>query len=159
QLTSEPFGIGLQSIGPDCEDQMVDVHDHILPAWARITQSGAPAPVAGPPAACRVNNVSASKVLLSTTSVYPESSASAFGLATSLGSDGVELMVGIAPLAADVAAVAKLSEYHGVPVWSVHAPVLLVTQNVWGTDPWEKLERSAEAVKRLGGDTVVVHPP
>lgn len=100
-----------------------------------------------------------SKILLSTTSVYPESSASAFELAASLGYDGVELMVGVDPLAADIDAVEKLSEYHGVQVHSVHAPCLLVTQNIWGSDPWEKLERSATAAKRLGGDTVVVHPP
>lgn len=91
--------------------------------------------------------------------MYPESTSSAFELASSLGYDGVELMVGIDPLAADVEAVAKLSEYHGVRVQSVHAPCLLVTQNTWGTDPWEKLERSGEAAQRLGGDLVVVHPP
>lgn len=103
--------------------------------------------------------MSTSKVLLSTTSVYPESTASAFELAGRLGYDGVELMVGIDPLAADVDAVAKLAEYHGVKVYSVHAPVLLVTQNVWGSDPWEKLERSGQACRQLGADTVVVHPP
>ena len=100
-----------------------------------------------------------SKVLLSTTSVYPESTASAFELAASLGYDGVELMVGVDPLTTDEEAVAKLSEYHGVPVLSVHAPCLLVSQNTWGSDPWEKLERSARAAHRLGADTVVVHPP
>ncbi len=100
-----------------------------------------------------------SKVLLSTTSVYPESTASAFELASSLGYDGVELMVGVDPLTADEEAMAKLSEYHGVPVLSVHAPCLLVSQNTWGSDPWEKLERSARAAHLLGADTVVVHPP
>ena len=103
--------------------------------------------------------VSEPTVLLSTTSVYPESTASAFELAASLGYDGVELMVGIDPLAADIDQIAKLSEYHGMRVMSVHAPVLLVTQNVWGSDPWGKLRKSAEAVQRLGGDVVVVHPP
>lgn len=100
-----------------------------------------------------------SKVLLSTTSVYPEASASAFELAASLGYDGVELMVGVDALSIDVDAIEKLATYHGVPVLSVHAPTLLVTQTTWGSDPWEKLRRSGEAVRRLGGDTVVVHPP
>lgn len=98
-------------------------------------------------------------MLLSTTSVYPESTSSAFELAASLGYDGVELMVGIDPLASDIEAMAKLSEYHGVHVHSVHAPCLLVTQSTWGNDPWEKLRRSADAALRLGGDVVVVHPP
>lgn len=68
-------------------------------------------------------------------------------------------MVGIDPVAADIDAVMKLADYHQVKVGSVHAPVLLVTQNTWGSDPWEKLERSAAAAKRLGASTVVVHPP
>lgn len=99
------------------------------------------------------------KVALSTSSVYPETTASAFELARRLGYDGVEVMVGIDPVAADVDAVEKLRDYHGVPVVSIHAPCLLVTQRVWGNDPWEKLERSAEAARRLDADVVVVHPP
>ncbi len=99
------------------------------------------------------------KVGLSTSSVYPESTASGFELARRLGYDGVELMVGIDPVAADIDAVEKLRDYHGVSVLAVHAPCLLITQRVWGTDPWAKLERSAEAATRLGADVVVVHPP
>ncbi len=100
-----------------------------------------------------------SKILLSTSSVYPESVSSCFELAAKLGYDGVELMVGIDPIAADVEAVAQLSEYHEFPVHAVHAPCLLVTQRAWGSDPWDKLKRSAEAAHRFGADVVVVHPP
>lgn len=99
------------------------------------------------------------KVLLSTTSVFPEASTSAFELAADLGFDGVELMVGVDALSTDIDSVAKLSDYHGVPVFSVHAPTLLVTQGTWGSDSWDKLRRSGEAVQQLGGDVVVVHPP
>ena len=99
------------------------------------------------------------KVGLSTTSVYPETTSSAFELARRLGYDGVELMVGIDPVAADIDAVLKLRDYHQIPVLSVHSPCLLITQRVWGTDPWAKLERSAEAARRLDADVVVVHPP
>lgn len=98
-------------------------------------------------------------VTLSTTAVHPESSASAFELAAQVGFDGVELMVGIDPLSTDVDAMRKLSDYYGVPVLSVHAPVLLITPNTWGADPWEKLDNSAAAARKLGADTVVVHPP
>ena len=99
------------------------------------------------------------KVALSTSSVYPEGTSSGFELARKLGYDGVELMVGIDAVAADIDAVEKLRDYHGVPVLAVHAPCLLISQRVWGTDPWAKLERSAEAAIRLGADVVVVHPP
>lgn len=103
--------------------------------------------------------MSPSKILLSTTSVYPEASTSAFELAASLGYDGVELMIGVDALSTDIEAIAKLSEYHGVAVPSVHAPTLLLTQTTWGGDPWDRLRRSGEAAHRLGADTVVVHPP
>ena len=99
------------------------------------------------------------RVGLSTTSVYPESTSSAFELARRLGYDGVEIMVGIDPVAADIDAVEKLRDYHEVPVLAIHSPCLLITQRVWGTDPWAKLERSAEAALRLDADVVVVHPP
>lgn len=99
------------------------------------------------------------KVGLSTSSVYPETTSSGFELARTLGYDGVEVMVGIDPVAADIDAVEKLRDYHGVPVLAIHAPCLLITQRVWGTDPWAKLERSAEAAVRLDADVVVVHPP
>jgi sugar phosphate isomerase/epimerase len=107
----------------------------------------------------RVNIAPATPVVLSTTSVYPESTASAFEVASALGYDGIELMIGIDPVAADVDAMLKLRDYHQVPVTSVHAPCLLVTQRTWGHDHWERLARSADAARRLGADVVVVHPP
>jgi len=103
--------------------------------------------------------VPTSQVLLSTSSVYPEASTSAFELSASLRFDGIELMIGVDSLSIDIDAVAKLADYHGVRVQSVHAPTLLVTQGTWGSDPWDKLRRSGEAALRLGGDAVVVHPP
>ena len=46
-----------------------------------------------------------------------------------------------------------------MPVCAVHAPCLLFTQRVWGTEPWGKLERSAEMAAEVGAEVVVVHPP
>ncbi|WZH51092.1 MAG: sugar phosphate isomerase/epimerase [Nocardioides alkalitolerans] len=96
---------------------------------------------------------------LSTSSVYPESTAHGFAYAAELGYDAVEVMVGIDALSQQVAAVEQLAEHHDVPVCAVHAPCLLFTQAVWGLEPWGKLERSAEMAKALGADVVVVHPP
>ena len=101
----------------------------------------------------------AAKIGLSTASVYPESTASAFELASRLGYDGVEIMVGMDPVSSQVDAIQRLVEYHQLPVMAIHAPCLLITQRVWGTDPWGKLERSAEAARTLGAELVVVHPP
>lgn len=99
------------------------------------------------------------RIGLSTVSVYPESSAHAFSYAASLGYDSIEVMVGIDALSQQTAAIKQLSEHHGMPVSAVHAPCLLFTQRVWGTEPWGKLERSAEMAQALGSDVVVVHPP
>ncbi|MDT0308908.1 sugar phosphate isomerase/epimerase [Streptomyces sp. DSM 44917] len=99
------------------------------------------------------------KVGLSTASVYPENTAAAFEIAGRLGYDGVEVMVWTDPVSQDVDALERLSERHGVPVLAVHAPCLLITQRVWGTDPWRKLLRARGAAERLGASTVVVHPP
>jgi sugar phosphate isomerase/epimerase len=98
-------------------------------------------------------------IALSTASVYPETTANGFELAARLGYDGVEVMVGIDPISQEVDAVRHLSDYHEVPVCAVHAPCLLITQRVWGTEPWAKLERSAEMARTVGADVVVVHPP
>ena len=96
---------------------------------------------------------------LSTASVYPETTAQGFELASRLGYDAVEVMVGIDPISQEIDAVRHLSDYHQVPVCAVHAPCLLITQRVWGTEPWGKLERSAEMAEAVGADVVVVHPP
>lgn len=99
------------------------------------------------------------KVALSTASVYPESTATAFEMAVRLGYDAVEVMVGIDETSQDIAQVKRLSEYHGMPVCAVHSPCLLITQRVWGIDPWGKLDVSAEMAHEVGADVVVVHPP
>jgi sugar phosphate isomerase/epimerase len=101
----------------------------------------------------------AGRVALSTASVYPESTATAFELARALDYDAVEVMVGIDPISQDADAIGHLSQYHDVPICAIHAPCLLITQRVWGTDPWVKLERSAEMARTVGATTVVVHPP
>ncbi|HSV38237.1 MAG TPA: sugar phosphate isomerase/epimerase family protein [Nocardioidaceae bacterium] len=98
-------------------------------------------------------------VALSSSSVYPEPVSAAFEISGRLGYDAVEIMVSIDPVSQDIDAVKHLQEYHGIPVCAVHAPCLLITQRVWGTDPWGKLEMSAEMAHEVGADVVVVHPP
>lgn len=103
--------------------------------------------------------VAAIKVALSTASVFPERAPDAFETAARLGYDGIEIMVTTDPVSQDAAVLRKLSDYYGLPVVSVHAPNLLLTQRVWGRDPWAKLEKSRELAAALGARVVVVHPP
>jgi sugar phosphate isomerase/epimerase len=111
--------------------------------------SGAGSPVRVPTA----------RVALSTACAYPESTANAFEIAARLGYDGVEVMVWTDPVSQDIDALERLSDYHQIPILAIHAPCLIITQRVWGTDPWVKLVKAKEAAERLGAETVVVHPP
>lgn len=99
------------------------------------------------------------KVGLSTASVYPLRTEAAFEYAANLGYDGVELMVWAETVSQDIGAIARLSKQYDMPVLSVHAPCLLISQRVWGANPISKLTRSVHAAERLGAQTVVVHPP
>jgi sugar phosphate isomerase/epimerase len=110
-------------------------------------------------ASAQVTAVTAIKVALSTASVFPERTPDAFETAARLGYDGIEVMVTADPVSQDAAVLRKLSDYHAIPVVAVHAPNLLVTQRVWGRDPWTKLEKSRDLAAALGAGIVVVHPP
>ena len=98
-------------------------------------------------------------VALSTSSVYPEHTPDAFEIAARLGYDGVEVMVYTDPVSQDADVLTRLSDYHRLPILAVHAPSLLLTQRVWGRDPWEKLRRARDLAERVGARVVVVHPP
>jgi len=110
----------------------------------------------GLPDAVRVPNA---KIGLSTASVYPESTAAAFEIAARLGFDGIEVMVWTDAVSQDVEALRRLSDYHEVPILAIHSPCLLITQRVWGSEPWGKLTSAKDAAERLGASVVVVHPP
>lgn len=98
-------------------------------------------------------------VLLSSSSVFPEPTAAAFEVAAHLGYDGLEVMVWTDAVSQDAEALRGLARHYGVPVRSVHAPCLLVTQRVWSSDPAVRLRRAAELAAELAATTVVVHPP
>ncbi|WP_150238242.1 sugar phosphate isomerase/epimerase family protein [Nocardiopsis quinghaiensis] len=97
-------------------------------------------------------------VVLSSASVYPEKTPAAFEIAAKLGYDGVEVLVSSDPASQDVELLRRLSDYHQMPVTAVHAPCLVLTQRVWGREPWGKLVRSQEMAETLGAKTIVVHP-
>jgi sugar phosphate isomerase/epimerase len=98
-------------------------------------------------------------VALSTASVYPETCAAAFATAARLGYDAVEVMVWTDPVSQEPGALSALAELHGIRIVSVHAPTLLLTQRIWGPDPWTKVDRSIGLAQEVGADTVVLHPP
>jgi sugar phosphate isomerase/epimerase len=107
----------------------------------------------------RAVKVSSPLVALATGSVYPERTPDAFEAAARLGYDGVEVMVSQDPVSQDLDVLRRLSDYHQLPVLAIHAPCLLITQRVWGREPWTKLRRAQEVAEQLGAKVVVAHPP
>lgn len=99
------------------------------------------------------------QVLLSTSSVYPDNCAYAFDLAERFGYDGLEVMVWTDPISQEAGALNALATLHAIPVRSIHAPTLLLSQRLWGWEPWGKVDRSIELAADVGADVVVVHPP
>jgi sugar phosphate isomerase/epimerase len=103
--------------------------------------------------------VPTARVALSSSSVYPQNCATAFDLAQRLGYDGLEVMVWTDPVSQEAGALKALSDLHEIPIVSVHAPTLLLTQRVWGPDAWSKIDNSIELAAAVGADNVVLHPP
>ena len=71
-------------------------------------------------------------------------------MAARLGCNGVEVMVYTDPVSQDADVLRRLQDYHQLPIVSVHAPSLLLTQRVWGREPWEKLRRAKDLAERVG---------
>ena len=99
------------------------------------------------------------RIGMSTSCVYPQPTEHTFRLAALAGYDGVEIMVTNDEGTQDAERLLKLAREYDLSILSIHAPVLLLTQRVWGRDPKVKLEKSAELASAVGAGTVVVHPP
>src|SRR6476469_10480108 len=72
------------------------------------------------------------RIGMSTSCVYPQPTEHTFKLAKRAGYDGVEIMVTNDDGTRDADALLELSERYSLPILSIHAPVLLLTQFVWG---------------------------
>ena len=96
---------------------------------------------------------------MGTTSVLPRRLHDAFRLAAEAGFDGVEVMITSDRDTHDPRVISALSERFGMPVLSIHAPVLFFSTFVFGRNPRVKLERSLTLAREVGATTVVVHPP
>jgi hypothetical protein len=87
-------------------------------------------------------------ITLSTASVYPEKVPSAFEMAAWLGYDGIEVMVALDAASQDLNVLRRLSDYHQMPIRSIHAPCLLFTQMVWGRDYAKDFEVGLERMQQ-----------
>ena len=75
------------------------------------------------------------------------------------GYRGVEVMVTKDPASQDPAEMRSLARRHGLTIGAIHAPCLLLTRKVWGTDPVGKIDRALQVAHDAEVPTVVMHPP
>lgn len=83
----------------------------------------------------------------------------AFTLIAGAGFDGVEVMVTKDPDTQEPQRLRALAEEHALAVEAIHAPFLLMTRSVWGSDPVGKIHRAIELAEEIGTPLVVIHPP
>jgi sugar phosphate isomerase/epimerase len=98
-------------------------------------------------------------VLFSSAAFFARPLSWTFELVAACGYRGVEVMVTKDPESQDPGRIRALAEEFGLAVGALHAPCLLLTRTVWGTDPIGKIDRSVEVAADAGIPVVVVHPP
>jgi sugar phosphate isomerase/epimerase len=98
-------------------------------------------------------------VLFSSAAFFARPLAETFRLVAETGYTGVEVMVTKDPASQDPRAMRKLAKEYDLVVGAIHAPALLLTRKVWGTDPIGKIYRAVEVAEEAEIPTVVMHPP
>ncbi|TMK44807.1 MAG: sugar phosphate isomerase/epimerase [Actinobacteria bacterium] len=98
-------------------------------------------------------------LICSTAAFFGRPLGDAFGHIAEAGFVGVEVMVTRDPATQRAPVLRELSRQHGLAIRAIHAPFLLMTRTVWGTDPIGKIDRAVELSRETGAALVVVHPP
>jgi sugar phosphate isomerase/epimerase len=99
------------------------------------------------------------RLLFSSAAFFARPLAETCRRAAEAGFAGVEVMVTKDPASQDPRRIRELAAGYGLEVGALHAPCLLLTRKVWGTDPVGKIYRSIEVAEEAGAPLVVVHPP
>ena len=101
----------------------------------------------------------APQLLLSTAPFFRFPLREAFEHVREAGFDAVEVMVTSDPATQDGRMLRELAGEFGLAIEAIHAPFLLLTRRVWGTDPVTKIYRATQVAERAEIPVVVVHPP
>ncbi|MGZ6544542.1 MAG: sugar phosphate isomerase/epimerase family protein [Actinomycetota bacterium] len=99
------------------------------------------------------------KVLFSSAAFFARPLDDTFRLLAETGYTGAEVMVTKDPASQDPGSIRKLAQTYGLHVGAIHAPCLLLTRRVWGTDPVPKVKRAIEVANDATVPLVVIHPP
>ncbi len=98
-------------------------------------------------------------LLFSSAAFFARPLADTFRLVAECGYTGVEIMVTKDPASQDPAVMRRLAAEHGLTIGALHAPALLLTRRVWGTDPIGKIRTAVQVAETAGIPLVVMHPP
>jgi sugar phosphate isomerase/epimerase len=104
-------------------------------------------------------DTAAPRLLLSTAPFFRYPLREAFRHTREAGYDAVEVMVTSDPATQDPRRLKELADEFSLSIRALHAPFLLLTRRVWGTDPVTKIYRAVQVAERTGIPLVVVHPP
>jgi sugar phosphate isomerase/epimerase len=99
------------------------------------------------------------RLLCSTAPFFRQPLREAFRHIAGAGFEGVEVMVTQDPFTQEAHLLNELAADHGLSVEAIHAPFLLVTRRVWGTEPTGKIYRAVHLAEEVGASLVVIHPP
>jgi sugar phosphate isomerase/epimerase len=98
------------------------------------------------------------RLLFSTAAFFARPLADTFRLVADCGYTGVEVMVTKDPASQDGVTMRTLAREHGLAIGAIHAPSLLLTRRVWGSDPVGKIDRAILEARDAGVTLVVMHP-
>jgi sugar phosphate isomerase/epimerase len=99
------------------------------------------------------------RLLLSTAPFFRYPLREAFRHTREAGYDAVEVMVTSDPATQDARRLQELAAEFDLSIRALHAPFLLLTRRVWGTDPITKIYRASQVAEHARIPLVVVHPP
>lgn len=98
-------------------------------------------------------------LLFSSAAFFARPLGDTFALIASCGYTGAEVMVTKDPASQDPSEMRRLADLHGLRIGALHAPALLLTRRVWGTDPVGKIDRAVAVAQAAEIPVVVMHPP
>lgn len=98
-------------------------------------------------------------LLFSTAAFFQRPLREAFRAVAEAGFQRVEVMVTKDPATQEPHLLRALAEEHELSIEAIHAPFLVITRRVFGTDPVGKIYRTVHLAEEVGASLVVVHPP
>ncbi len=100
-----------------------------------------------------------SPLLCSTAAFFARPVREAFRHIAGAGFSAVEVMVTRDPATQEAHLLSELAGAFDLRIEAIHAPFLLMTRKVWGTEPVGKIYRAIELAENVGATLVVIHPP